>query len=73
VSFRDNDKKYLWNYCLHMGHTFLVFAEFMRHERQKEWPHSVVMGILKRDMQIGQFSYSGIYMCIGRVWVGWTI
>lgn len=42
-----------------MGQTFLVFAELMRQDRQKECPHWVVMGILKNDMHIGQLSSYG--------------
>ena len=47
-----------------MGHTFLVLAEFIRQDRQKECPHSVVMGILKMDMHMGQLSYYGMSNCI---------
>jgi hypothetical protein len=47
-----------------MGQAFRFLEELMRQERQKEWPHSVVMGILKKAMQMGQLSYSGVSRCI---------
>jgi len=56
--------QYLWNYWRQIGQIFLVFEEFIKHERQKEWPHYVVIGILNIDMHIGQFNYSGVYNCI---------
>ncbi len=55
---------YLWKSVLQMGHDFLFLEELMRQERQKECPHSVVMGILKKEMQMGQLSYSGVSRCI---------
>jgi hypothetical protein len=47
-----------------MGHDLRFLEELMRQDRQKECPHSVVMGILKKEMQMGQLSYSGVSRCI---------
>ena len=49
--------KYLWNSFLHIGQALRFLLELIRHERQNECPHSVVMGILNKDIQMGQLSY----------------